>query len=114
MALTVTDVDVMQQYLQGVMQRAAHHAGKVEKIALALAGAITWRKDAGKPIKVMAQNGDTKNVLWVYISGKRYAFSYNHQAGTIEMREKTTHGPVLQSFSNTTSLSSLKTIFQNL
>jgi Integron cassette protein VCH_CASS1 chain len=114
MALTVSDLDVMQEYLQGVMQRAAHHAGKVEKIALALAGAITWRKDAGKPIKVMSQNGETKNVLWVYINGKRYAFSYNHQAGTIEMREKTTHGPVFQSFSNATSLSSMKSIFQDL
>lgn len=77
-----------------------HHANEVEQIALALAGAIIWRKDDGKDSQVMQKDGDTKNVLWVSIGGQRYAFSYNHAAKAIEMREGNMRGPVLHSFSN--------------
>ena len=45
MALTVTDVEQLRAYLCGVMSRADHHAGSVNEIALALVGAILWRKD---------------------------------------------------------------------
>ena len=75
MALTVVDIDVLQTYIEGVMERAKHHAGKVDKIALALVGVIIWRKDKEQPIKVMTNRGDTANVLWVFINGTRYAFS---------------------------------------
>jgi len=114
MPIPVTDVTVLKAYLQGVMERADHHANEVEEIALALAGAIIWRKDDGKDIEVMQHQGETKNVLWVYIKGSRYAFSYNHGAKTIEMREGTTRGAVLHSFSNKTNLSELHSIFEHL
>lgn len=113
MPLTVTEIEELQQYLTGVMGRAAHHAGAVNEIALALAGAIIWRKD-DEPIKVMAQNGQTKNVLWTRIGGQRYAFSYNHSKGEIEMRRDTTHGPVLHRFSNRTALAQVRQIFESL
>lgn len=113
MPTPVTDVDLLQKYLEGVMERADHHAGSVNEIALAIAGAIVWRKDA-EPIKVMAHAGDMKNVLWVKISGQRYAFSYNHQSGAIEIRDGSTHGPVLHSLTNATALSDLRKIFQGL
>jgi hypothetical protein len=92
MALTVTDMEIMQAYLEGVMDRAAHHAGNVE----------------------MTKSGDAKNVLWVSINKQRYAFSYNHEAKEIEMRLKSTHGAVLHTFSNKTSLTSIKSIFAAL
>jgi hypothetical protein len=95
------------------MFRADHHASNVNEIALAVAGAIVWRKDA-EPIEVMAHAGDMKNVLWAKISGKRYAFSYNHQAGTIEIRRGTTRGTVVQSLTNSTSLAQVRSIFQSL
>ncbi|WP_449405789.1 hypothetical protein [Massilia phosphatilytica] len=38
---------------------AIHHAGKVNEIALALAGAILWRKNDDEPIKVMMREGET-------------------------------------------------------
>lgn len=50
MPLPVTDVEILQGYINGVMARADHHANEVEEIALALAGAIVWKKDAGKDI----------------------------------------------------------------
>jgi hypothetical protein len=114
MPLQVTEIEILREYLNGVMGRADHHAKEVEAIALALAGAIVWKKDVGKDIEVMTQDGDTKNVLWVLIQGQRYAFSFNHQMRSIEMRRNTTRGPVLHSFSNKTSLSSLHSIFAAL
>lgn len=114
MPLPVTDVEILKRYIDGVMARADHHANEVEEIALALTGAIVWKKDVGKDIEVMQQEGDTKNVLWVFIGGERYAFSYNHAAKTIEMRERNTRGEVLHSFSNSTPLSTLHQIFAGL
>jgi hypothetical protein len=114
MPLPVKDIDVLKEYLKGVMGRADHHARGVQEIALALAGAIVWRKDDGKDIEVMIQDGDTKNVLWVFIEGQRYAFSFNHDAESIEMRQNTTRGAVLHSFSNRTPLSTVLDTFAAL
>ena len=69
MPARVSDVDTLQIYMQGVMNRAEHHAKSVDEICLAVAGALVWRKDLGTDLQVMAQSGDLKNVLWVYISG---------------------------------------------
>lgn len=114
MALTVTEIEELRAYLNGVMNRADHHAGAVNEIALALAGAILWRKNDEEPIKVMVRDGHTTNVLWVRIGSTRYAFSYNHDAGQIEMREGSTHGPTLHTFTNSTPLASVRMIFESL
>lgn len=114
MALAVTGIDELRAYLCGVMDRADHHAGDVQEIALALAGAILWRKDDDKPIKVMVHNGQTKNVLWVSIDGTRYAFSYDHAGVAIEMRQGTLQGQTLHTFTNSTSLSHVYRIFKQL
>lgn len=113
MPLKVNDVDALKSYVSGVMNRADHHAENVTSIALALAGAIVWRKDAD-PIEVMVQDGDTKNVLWVRINGQRYAFSYKHDSQSIELREGSTHGKVLHSFTNETPLSEVESVFRSL
>ncbi len=114
MALTVTEIEDLRSYLNGVMERAKHHAGQVNEIALALTGAILWRKEDDEPIKVMAHNGETKNVLWVRMGGSRYAFSYNHDSGQIEMRKGSTQGSTLHTFSNSTPLSEVHRIFGSL
>lgn len=113
MPATITDVDTLKLYISGVMDRADHHAGNVDAIGLALAGAIVWRKDPD-PIEVMSRGGELTNVLWVKISGRRYAFSYNHQTQEIEMRQDSTHGAVMHRFSNNTPIVQVQTIFQNL
>ncbi len=114
MALTVTEVNLLSEYISGVMFRVEHHAGNVEVIALALAGAILWRKDDNANIKVMANGNDTKNVLWVTINGTRYAFSYNHDSEEIEMREGSTQGNTICRFDNSTPLSTLVNTFKSL
>ena len=75
MVLTVQDVNVLQEYIAGVISCSDHHAGNVNEISLALAGAIVWKKD-DQPIKVMAHGEESKNVLWAHIGGTRYAFAY--------------------------------------
>ncbi len=113
MPTQVTEVDILQTYLQGVLTRADHHANNVNEIALAIAGAIVWRKDP-EAIEVMAREGDMKNVLWVRIRGQRYAFTYNHAAGTIEIRQGNNRGAVLHSLTNATPLATLRQIFESL
>ena len=96
------------------MQRANHHAGKVNEIALAITGAIIWRKDA-EPIKVLTRKGDMKNVLWVKMkSGRKYAFAYDHVSETIQIHDGSIQGAILHSLTNATPLSNLLTIFLSL
>jgi hypothetical protein len=113
MPIPVTDVAVLQEYLRGVLERANHHAGNVSEIALAIAGAIIWRKDPN-PIEVLERDGQMKNVLWVFISGQRYAFTYDHATQAILIMRGTTQGTVLHSLTNATLLSDIHRIFMNL
>jgi hypothetical protein len=109
----ITDIEVLQAYLRGVMERAEHHAGDVSDIALTLAGAIIWRKDSGA-IKVREHEGQLANVLWTKIGGEQYAFSYNHKDKTIEIRRGNIRGEVLRSFTNSTTAAEVKQFFSEL
>lgn len=109
----VTDVDVLRSYITGVMSRADHHADSVNEISLALVGAIVWRKDDA-PIEVMTRAGEMKNVLWVCINGTRFAFSYNHDSAEIELREGSTQGRLVASFSNATPCGEVRRVFEIL
>jgi hypothetical protein len=112
MPKTVDSVDLLQRYLQGVMDRAEHHANNVDEVSLTIAGAVVWRKDG--EIEVMTQDGDMKNVLWVHINGQRYALSYNHHQGCVEVRERSTQGKVRASFTNANSANDVKAFFGGL
>jgi hypothetical protein len=113
MPRSITDIQLLRDYINGVMERAEHHADSLSEVALALAGAIVWRKD-DKDIQVFEREGKMTNVLWAWIRGTRYAFSYNHTAGTIEMRTGSTQGQVLYSFSNRTTNQEVKEAFGKL
>ncbi len=112
MPRTVTNVDVLQDYIGGVMDRADHHAGNVDEIALAIAGAVIWRKDGD--IQVYEREGQMTNALWIHINGQRYALSYNHVAGQIEVREDSMRGNVLASFDNTNTPGDVRRFFASL
>lgn len=114
MALTVVEIEELRAYLYGVMNRANRHTEKANEIALALVGAILWRKNDEEPIRVMIPDNDTTSALWVRIGRKRYAFSYNNKTGQIEMREGSIQGPALHTFTNDTPLTSIRTIFEGL
>ena len=112
MSRTVTDVDVLQDYIRGVMDRAKHHAGEVHEIVLAIAGAVIWCNDGD--IKVLEQEGQMKNALWTRINGQRYALSYNHDAGQIEVRKDSLRGDVLGSFDNSNTAGDVRRFFSDL
>ena len=108
------DIDsilVLKEYVSGVIDKAEHHANNVEEVCLALAGAIIWKKDAPN-IRILERKGEMKNVIWVQIKGKQYAFSYNHEIESIEMREETTHGNAIGSFNNSTTNKEIKEFFK--
>ncbi len=109
----VTDIDVLRDYLQGVVGRADDHAQTVNEVCLSIAGGVVWRKD-NQPVEVMAIEGEMKNVLWFRVGGQRYALSYNHETREIQLRRGTTHGDVVASFSNATSNGEVRNIFARL
>src|SRR4051794_36043566 len=110
MPKAVLDLNVLQKYIRGVIKRADHHANNVNDVILAAAGGIIWRKDTA-PIEVMEQAGDMKNVLWIKVNRNRYAFSYNHVAGAIEIRRGTTQGTVAHSLTNNMSMAAVRNVF---
>lgn len=112
MALTINTIRVLNDYITGVMERADHHGQNVNEIALAIAGAIIWK--VTDDIDVKEYDGQTKNVLWMTVNGNRYALSYNHTAQTIELRDRSTQGNVIASFTNATPITDLKTVFNAL
>jgi len=113
MPLTVADFETLETYLAGVMNRSDHHADTVGAIALALIGAVLWKKDA-EPIEVRTYEGRTANILWVQIAGQRYALAYNHKEECIELRERTQNGRTVATFDNSTPVTEVQRIFEQL
>ena len=113
MPRTVTDVDMLQEYVRGVLNRADHHAPNVDQVALTIAGAIIWRKDP-TPLKVFEREGEMKNVLWFEAGGAPYAVSYDHPQQAIQVREGNTRGRVLANFTNATPTATVRSFFESL
>ena len=112
MPRTVRDVDVLQEYICGVMSRAEHHADSVGEITLAIAGAVIWRKDGA--IRVYERESQMKNAIWIQINGQRYALSYNHESEQIEVREGSLRGRILRSFDNSDTVGDVHRFFSSL
>ncbi len=112
MPLTITTLTLLNEYINGVMNRADHHGQNVNEIVLTLAGAVIWR--ATQDVEVRTYNNETANILWLTIDGHRYALAYNHITGEIEIRDRNLKGTVIASFNNKTNATEVKTIFTKL
>lgn len=112
MALTITTLTLLNQYINGVMERADHHAQNVNEIVLTLGGAVIWK--ATQDVEVRTYNNETANILWLTVGQNRYALAFNHQTGDIELRERTQNGAVLATFNNATTSNQVKQIFNRL
>ena len=112
MALTITTLNLLNQYINGVMERADHHGQNVNEIVLTLAGAVIWR--ATQDVEVRTYNDETGNILWLTINGHRYAIAYNHNTLNIEIRDRNQNGTVLATFNNTNTALDVKNIFSTL
>jgi len=113
MPLTVADLDTLEIYLSGVMNRSEHHADTVGAVALTLIGAILWKKDA-EPIEVKTYDGKPANILWVQIGGRRYALAYNHKKACIELRDRTLTGATIAEFDNDAPATEVYRFFEEL
>jgi hypothetical protein len=113
MPLNVADLETLELYLAGVMNRSDHHADTVGAVALALIGAVLWKKDAA-PIEVRTYGGKPANILWVQIGGQKYALAYNHKKACIELRERTQNGVTVAEFDNSTPTTEVYRIFEEL
>lgn len=112
MALTITTLTLLNEYINGVMNRADHHGQNVNEIVLTLAGAVIWR--ATQDVEVRTYNEETANILWLTVNGHRYAIAYNHQTFNIEIRDRNQNGVVLATFNNLSSANDVKRIFAGL
>lgn len=112
MATTIHDIDILKVYISGVLDRANHHAHNVNEIVLAIAGGIIWRTTHN--IRVMSREGEMKNVLWLQVEERTLCFAYNHETGSIEIREGSIQGNVIEEFNNSTPLSNVKNFFETL
>jgi prepilin-type processing-associated H-X9-DG protein len=104
----------LQYYIQGVMGKALHHAPDVNEICLAVIGAIVWKKDKDSPLEVRTHGGKIANVLFVFIGGNRYAFSYDRDEHAIDIRENNTRGRSLRKFKNSDSVADVWEFFDGL
>jgi hypothetical protein len=114
MTISVKDMDTLHTYLQGVMDRAKHHAGPVMGVVATVCGCIVWRADPGS-LEVKQYSGEMKNVLWVAINGKFYCFTYNHRLLSVEIRQNTMTGKVLHTLNDTnTTHTAIVDLFRTL
>jgi hypothetical protein len=111
--IAIQSINALNEYLNGVMNRANHHATNVNEVALTIAGAIVWR--ATDDMKVRSNNSrGTGNMLWFFVKSKRYVLSYNQQTQTIDLLEGSIDGKILHSFDNGWSAIEVKKIFADL
>jgi hypothetical protein len=115
MAIEVSEVEKLREYVRGVLGAAQHHAGNVDEIILAIAGAIIARKD-DTPLQV--RPGKTqemgKAISFTSNRGNTYALSYNHATQQVDLKKNNSRGIVLHSFDNTTPLSVIASTFAAL
>lgn len=115
MPVTVSDVTALQAYMRAVVAAAKHHAKNVEGIVLALAGAVIARKDDDAPLEVHSgKGGGLGQAITVTIKKERYAFSYDHENGCIQMKRGSFQGPVIHRFTDDMPVSEVARIFKDL
>jgi len=114
MPVHVDDIARLQEYLQGVFQRAGHHGQNVREVVVPLVGAIVLFKDPDSEIRVMTREGSMANVLWVHIDGTRYAFAYEHDSKSVVLKDGGTQGTVLARFTNRSTVTEILQTFEGL
>lgn len=112
MPLQIDSITVLQDYLKGVLDRAGHHAGNLDGVALTLLGAMIWRRT--NDIHVREYNGRPANVIWLSVNENHFAMVYNHHTGMIELRERNQNGAVIKAFDNATPYHDIISVFSNL
>ena len=94
----------IDNFIAKIIDEASHHAPRVAAIIQPLADAVRSRLDLSTDrIEVYERNGRLARTCWVTVSDRRYAFSYNYQDVSIDLREKSVQGKIQYQFNNDTS-----------
>lgn len=112
MALTIDSIGILQEYINGVIGRAEHHANNVTGVALTLLGAVMWRSTS--EIEVREYNGRPANILWFWVGDRKYALVYNHSTLQIELRESKHNGTTIAVFDNSSTYQQILQEFTRL
>lgn len=109
--LNVTDRQVLDRYMAGVLTRAGHHAAGVVDAAVALRGFV---ETFGKDLELYGDG--LSNVIWFRSrrTGRRYAMSYDHGNGKIDLRERSLQGKLIYKFDNDSTLEEISQTFRGL
>lgn len=108
MATTISTTNILQEYLNAVLERADHHANNVNEIA----GGIIWK--TSRDVKVMTRNGEMKNVLSLQTKDKNICFIFNHVTGNIDIRDNGIQGSIIKSFNNSNTVKDVKDFFKSI
>jgi hypothetical protein len=111
MAIEISDLAVLHQYINGVMGRADHHAQAVNEIALVIAGAVAWRCNS---MHAFEREGEMKNVLRFFVNNQKYTLSYDHDKKQIVLKQGSIQGNEIARFDNNTPISIVKRTFELL
>jgi hypothetical protein len=103
----------LKQYLDGVMKKAHHHSPNVCDIIPTIMGNVMIYADIDQ-IEVGVREGDMKNEMWIMVSEYRYYLCYNHDDGTIDLKEDGRQGMVLAKFDNSSPIYMVKATFEKL
>lgn len=112
MAISISDVEMLQEYLNGVVNRADHHARNVNLIVLTLLGAVIARNTG--EIRVREYRGRTANSLWFEVNDVTYVLKYDHEHEHISLVERTEQGTVINSFTNSDTAADVWEVFSAL
>ena len=112
MAITIKNLQLLNVYIKGVLERSEHHAEDVSEIVLALAGAVIWKTT--NDIEVREYNGSPANMLWFYVNDKKYALSYKHSTYEIILSSRSFKGKIISKFTNESTIKEIKEVFSSL
>ena|ERR1700720_2416205 len=103
MPTKVTDVDILKEHI--------NEAIGMSDAALALLGAIVWKKDI-EAIAVSSKRANTQK-LTIKLNGVKYVFTCDSKARLIDMHTLT-GGARITSFSSQTPASEVRRVFESL
>lgn len=104
----------IDKYLDGVTIKARHHAHNVQDVIPLVAVSLFSLYPTS--VTALTRNGDLKNAVWVQGNNtkQRYAITYNHNDECIDVRLRSLHGPVMYTFTNSTTVSEIITTISSL
>lgn len=112
MSIKINSIAMLKKHIDGVMERADHHAQQVYKVVLPLVGLVVWK---ASDIDARTHEGKAANMIWfTTASGARYALVFNHEQRKIDIRDRSQQGNNLLSIDNNTPLDDLIAFFEKL